>query len=221
MYATMTKALRNGDHDNEIRIHVFLGAPEVFTAGNDLNDFMAVAMGAAKGEEVVDFLRALIEVEKPMVAGVDGLAIGLGTTMLMHCDVVCASPRAMLQTPFLDLGLVPEAGSSLVAPRIMGHQRAFALLVLGEKWSAKQACDAGLVTFETGMDDLESRTLEIAQRLADKPQQALTIARRLLRRERPEIIARMEEEGAHFAERLKSEEAKSAFMNFMSKNMKK
>ncbi len=217
MYQTMADAVVAADSSDEIGATVFFGQPEVFTSGNDLMDFMAIAQGGEHGGEVISFLRAIIGGTKPLLAGVDGLAVGVGTTMLMHCDLVYASPRAWMQTPFVDLGLVPEAGSSLVAPRIMGHQKAFALLALGEKFSASQAEAAGLVNAVVDEADLEAHVLDAARNLSEKPPEALSIARRLARGNRDEIIGRMEEEGALFAQRLQSDEARNAFMAFMTK----
>ncbi len=147
MYAALVAAIIRADGDDQVGVHLFLGQPDVFTAGNDLADFMSRSTSGSSVLEgpVLDFLRLLPKVEKPMIAAVDGLAIGIGTTLLMHCDLVYATPTARFQTPFLDLGLVPEAGSSLIGPRIMGHQRAFELLVLGEAFSAERARNAGLI----------------------------------------------------------------------------
>ncbi|MEL6504049.1 MAG: crotonase/enoyl-CoA hydratase family protein [Pseudomonadota bacterium] len=217
MYADMAAALNEADAHDDIRASVFLGQPEVFTSGNDIMDFMAVAQGGEKGTEVLDFLRALIAGEKPMVSAIDGLAVGVGCTMLMHCDLVYATPRSWVQTPFVDLGLVPEAGSSLVAPAIMGPQNAFALLALGEKFSAEKACSVGLVNAVVEPEQLEELALSKAAALAAKPPQALAIARRLIRGDRDVVMKRMEEEGKLFFERLQSDEARMAFMGFMQK----
>ncbi|MEE9375632.1 MAG: crotonase/enoyl-CoA hydratase family protein [Rhizobiaceae bacterium] len=217
MYQTFAEGLTEADKDDAIGATLILGQPEVFTSGNDLMDFMQVAMSGEKGTEVLGFLRAIIAGSKPLVAGVDGLAVGVGTTMLMHCDLVYATSRSWLQTPFVDLGLVPEAASSLVAPRIMGHQRAFALLAMGEKFSAEQGVAAGLINEIVAVDKLEEHALSKATQLSKKPPEALAISRRLIRGNRDEIIAKMEEEGALFFERLKSEEARNAFMAFMQK----
>jgi enoyl-CoA hydratase/carnithine racemase len=122
-----------------------LGTEGCFSAGNDLNDFLAAAMGGGMGTEILDFLYALVNAEKPVVSGVDGLAIGIGTTIHLHCDLTIASSRSQFRTPFVDLALVPEAASSLVAPRLMGHQRAFAMLAAGEAFSAAEAKEAGLI----------------------------------------------------------------------------
>ena len=112
-----------------------------------------------------EFLKALVECDKPLIAAVDGPAVGIGTTLMFHCDMVFASPRAMLQTPFVDLGLLPEAGSSLLGPRVLGHARAFELLVMGEPWSAEQAKEAGLVNAIVPSEGLESAALQAAKRL--------------------------------------------------------
>ncbi|MCJ8310171.1 MAG: crotonase/enoyl-CoA hydratase family protein [Rhizobiaceae bacterium] len=220
MYKTMADALVAADGDESIGASLMLGQPDVFTSGNDLADFMAVAMGSEHGGEVGEYLKAIATGTKPLVAAVDGLAVGVGCTTLMHCDLVYASPRAWMQTPFVDLGLVPEAGSSLIAPRLMGHQRAFALLVMGERFSAEQAQQAGLVNVVVASDDLEAHAMGAAERLASKPPEALAISRKLIRGDRDEIVARILEESEHFKGRLKSDEARNAFMAFMQKKAK-
>src|SRR5690606_7896262 len=125
MYAAMTAALTDAEADPAVRASVFLGTSGCFSAGNDLADFMAFAMGGTMGREVIDFLHALASHGKPLVSAVDGLAIGIGTTIHLHCDLTFAAPQSLFRTPFVDLALVPEAASSLLAPRLMGHQRAF------------------------------------------------------------------------------------------------
>lgn len=123
MYATMAKALKDGDADDAVRVHVFLGVPGAFSSGNDMQDFMAAAMGGDLGNDILDFLGALSSAKKPIVSGVDGLAIGIGTTIHLHCDLTFATSRALFRTPFVDLGLVPEAASSLLAPPLMSTLR--------------------------------------------------------------------------------------------------
>ncbi|MEM7302164.1 MAG: crotonase/enoyl-CoA hydratase family protein [Pseudomonadota bacterium] len=218
MYASLAAALKESDENDEIAVSVFLGQPESFTSGNDIADFMAVATGAEKGMEVIDFLRALISSEKPMIAGVDGPAVGIGTTMLFHCDQVFASPRAVFATPFVDLGVVPEGASSLLAPRTMGYQAAFRLLALAERFGPQEANAAGFVTEITSNDDLESRALQAAEVIASKPREAMKLARKLLRGDRAEVTERMENEGRIFAERLVSDEARNAFISFMNRS---
>ena len=191
MYAAMAEALKAGDTDEAVRCHVLLGQPGAFSAGNDLADFMA--------------------------SGVDGIAVGIGTTIHMHCDLTLATPKTVFSTPFVDLGLVPEAGSSLLGPAIMGHQRAFAMLAMAEGLPAEEAQAAGLIHRVVGEGELESAVFKAAEALAAKPPEALRIARNLLRGPRDDVVARIREEGEHFRARLKSDEARAAFMAFMSR----
>lgn len=217
MYASMTKALVDGDADDEVRAHLILGVPGIFSAGNDVADFMAVAMGNDGPLDAFGFLIALARLQKPLVSGVDGIAVGIGTTINLHCDLTFATPRTEFRTPFVDLGLVPEAGSSLIAPMVLGRQNAFALLALGEGLSAEKAKAAGLIYDVVPEEELEATALAAAERIAQKPPQALKIARDLMLGDREVLVARIREEGSHFRERLKSEEARNAFMAFMSR----
>lgn len=222
MYDAMARAIKAGEGDDAVRAILFLGTPGAFTAGNDIADFMRIAMsGERDSMAVFDFLEAIIMSAKPLIAGVDGLAIGVGTTMLMHCDHVVASGPSLFKTPFVDLGLVPEAGSSLIAPRIMGHHRAFDLLAMGEGFSAAEAKAAGLVSRVVEPGELEAAAMAAAAGLAAKPPEALAISRRLIRGDRSDILARMKEEAVLFGERLQSAEARQAFTAFMSKGQKK
>lgn len=217
MYAAMAEALAAGDRDDAVRCHVILGRPGAFSAGNDLADFLAVASGGGEGEEVYDFLKALALTEKPLVSGVDGIAVGIGTTLHLHCDLTFATAQTVFSTPFVDLGLVPEAGSSLLAPAVLGHQRAFALLALGEGLAAEEARAAGLIHAVVAAEELEEAVFAAAVKLAAKPARALAIARDLVRGPREEVLARIEEEIGHFRERLKSDEAKAALAAFMNR----
>lgn len=217
MYTAMTEALRAGDADAAIRCHVFFGVPGVFSAGNDLGDFLEMASGGEDGNEVFDFLLALAASEKPVLSGADGVAVGIGTTLHLHCDLTFATPETVFHTPFIDLGLVPEAASSLLAPALMGRQRAFAMLVLGEPLEAEHALAAGLIHAVVEAFDLEDAVLAAAERLAAKPPEALRIARDLIRGPREAVAARIEEEAGHFRERLKSDEARAAFEAFMNR----
>lgn len=217
MYQRLTEELLNANRDDGIRAIAILGTPGVFSAGNDMADFIAFAMGGSLGTEVLDFLGALSNVEKPLVSGVDGLAIGIGTTIHLHCDMTFASPRSLFKTPFVDLALVPEAASSLLGPLTMGHQRAFAMFAAGEGFSAEQAREAGLIWKVVPEEEVENATLACAASLAAKPPQALKIARDLIRKGRPDVGARISEEARWFSEQLKSDEAMQAFQNFMSR----
>jgi len=217
MYAAMTSALHEAEADDAMRAHLFLGQPGVFSSGNDVQDFMAFAMSGEMGTEVLEFLHTLARLTKPVVSAVDGLAIGIGTTIHMHCDLTFATPRSLFKTPFVDLALVPEAGSSLLAPASMGHQRAFAMLAMGEDFSAQDAVDAGLIYKVVEESDLEAKAMAAASALAEKPPVALSIAKRLMKAAPDTLIERIDEEATHFATQLKSDEAKAAFMQFMAR----
>jgi len=218
MYRALSDAIEAGETDDDVRVRVLFGCEGHFTGGNDVADFLATAKGERGApRDVVRFIEVLPQTTKPLIAGVDGQAIGIGTTLLMHCDLVYATPEATFATPFLDLGLVPEAASSLLMPAAMGYARAFEMLVLGETFSAERAREAGIVNAIVPRADLELHTLKIAQRLAKKPPQALAIAKRLMRGNVPVVLERTREEVQAFAERLMSPEARSAFEAFMAR----
>lgn len=219
MYQAMHDALRAADASSDIAATIITGSEGVFSAGNDINDFRA---GLAAGEDLHDrpvhrFIQYLPRTETPLIAAVDGLAIGVGTTLLFHCDLVYATPEARFSTPFLDLGLVPEAASSLLAPMRMGYARAFELLALGEPFDAERACEAGLVNRVVPKADLEATARKAAARLAAKPPAALEIARRLIRGDAEQITERLDQEARLFSERLRSPEAEEAFSAFLEK----
>jgi len=217
MYRRMSQALTEGDADPAIRVHVFLGVSGAFSAGNDLNDFMAVATGGEGGLEAWNFILTLAGAQKPVVSGVDGIAVGIGMTLNLHCDLTFATPRTLFRTPFVDLGLVPEAGSSLILPATLGRQQAFALLGLGEGFSAEQAKAAGLIYAVVEEERLEPAVMEAAGQIAAKPPEALRISRDLMLGNREQLLARMREESDVFRERLKSDEARAAFVAFMTR----
>lgn len=223
MYAAMSQALEAAETDQSIAAHVFIGSGGVFSAGNDINDFLrraeATAAGGGQGIPTpsLDFIRRLPKVTKPMIAAVDGLAIGVGATMLLHCDLIYATPTASLRTPFLDLGLIQEAGSSLTAPARLGYPRAFELICLGEPFSAERAHQAGLINAIVPAEQLEATALAAAKRLAAKPRQALMMSRRLLRQGFPAIGAMIDQEAAAYAVLMGSSEAREAFTAFLEK----
>ncbi|SMH41279.1 crotonase/enoyl-CoA hydratase family protein [Mesorhizobium australicum] len=217
MYGAMAKALTDGDADPAVRCHLILGVPGAFSAGNDMADFMVVAMGGDGGTEVFDFLVALARAAKPIVSAADGIAVGIGTTIHFHCDMTFATPRTMFHTPFVDLGIVPEAGSTLIAPALLGTQASFALLALGEPFSAERAKAAGLIYEVVAEEELESRAMAAATSIAAKPPEALKLSRDLMRGNRDALVERIKEEGRLFTARLKSDETKQALMAFMSR----
>jgi len=223
MYGAMSQALEAAETDDSIAAHVFIGSGGVFSAGNDINDFLRRAQATVAGDgqgiptPSLDFIRRLPNVTKPMIAAVYGLAIGVGTTMLLHCDLVYATPAASLRTPFLDLGLIQEAGSSLTAPARLGYPRAFELICLGEPFSAERAYQAGLISAIVPAEQLEATALAAARRLAAKPRQALMMSRRLLRQGFPDIGAMIDQEAAAYAVLMRSPEAREAFSAFLEK----
>lgn len=216
MYRLLAKALKAAGEDNAIAVTVIMGQPGIFCAGNDVADFLAASQGGGVLHGLA-FLQALAEHEKPLIAAVDGPAIGIGTTLMLHCDLVFASPNALFQTPFVSLGIVPEAASSLLAPRLMGHARAFQLLVMGEAFTAERAKEAGFVNHIVSPGELESAALVAAEKLAQKPREAMLISRRLLKGDPALVKQRMQEEGALFLERIKSDEARAAFEAFLQR----
>jgi enoyl-CoA hydratase/carnithine racemase len=218
MYGALSDAIEAGDADDGIAAHIITGSNGIFTAGNDIGDFLATARGTGGiAHEVLRFIRLLPVIKKPFLAAVDGAAIGIGTTMLFHCDLVYAAPDATFATPFLDLGVVPEAASSLLMPHRLGYARAFAMLVLGDPMSADDAVAAGFVNAIVPAGGLEAAALDAAKRLAKKPPEALATARRLMRGDPAEILSRVDEEVAAFQERLRSPEAIEAFTAFFEK----
>jgi enoyl-CoA hydratase/carnithine racemase len=218
MYDGMTAALRAAESDASVAVHVVTGSGGVFCAGNDISDFAKRATDLDRAGGASSLIATLPTLEKPLIAAVDGLAIGVGVTMLFHCDLVYASPAASFRTPFLDLGLVMEAGSSLLAPSIMGHPRAFELLCLGEAFDAEAAWRAGFVNRIVPQAELEGAALGAAQRLAGKPREAMIAAKWLMKRGvRDRAIEQMQVEGKIFAELLGSAEAKEAFAAFLEK----
>ena len=221
MYAQMAESLDEANASDTVNTILILGSPGAFSSGNDIGDFMRIAMsGKRESMSVFDFLERIIMAPKPVVAGVDGLAIGIGTTMLLHCDYVIASQTSHFKTPFVDLGLVPEAGSSLIAPQLTGHHKAFELLVMGGSLDATTAKEAGFVN-RIVENDVDAAALEAAKNLASKPQEALKLSRDLVRGDRTPILERMREEAVLFGKRLESDEARMAFAAFMQKGAKK
>lgn len=217
MYTALAEGLKAANADEGVAATVILGQPGIFCAGNDIKDFIGFAMGGSIGQPILDFLRALVANEKPLVAGVDGAAIGIGTTMILHCDYALSSPRSVFATPFVDLGLVPEAASSLIVPQLMGNRLAFEMLAMGEKFSAERARETGIVNRIVELDTLEAVTLETAQGIAKKPREAVRLARKLIRGDQSAILARIDEEAKLFSERLMSKEARAAFEAFLSR----
>jgi enoyl-CoA hydratase/carnithine racemase len=217
MYAAFAQAIRDADAEPGVRVMLIDGAGEAFTAGNDLADFLAFAPGAGP-RPVSDFLQTFSRAAKPIVAAVHGVAVGVGTTMLAHCDLVYAAEGTKLSTPFVNLGLCPENASSFLLPAILGYQRAAELLLLGEPFDAAKAREFGLVNAVVPAAELAATAAAAAEKLAAKPPESLRLTKRLLRRAwMPEIEAALAAETKAFGERLASPEAKEAFSAFLEK----
>jgi len=217
MYGAIADAVIAAQSDDEVRAILFTANGDFFSAGNDIKDFAAQSTGAFSGpRHVTRFLEEVIKCEKPIVAAVQGHAVGVGTTMLFQCDLVYVADHARLTVPFIDLGVVPENASSLTMVDRLGHTRAFALFGLGEPLMGKDAAAWGLANAALPAAEVEPRARAAAQTLAAKPPQSMRHTKQLMR-EREALLARMRKEGEIFAERLKSPEAMQAFSAFLQK----
>lgn len=216
MYRDMTAALANASADAAIRAIIFAGAGGVFTSGNDLKDFVASPPVSADSP-VFQFLHQLSTCPKPLIAAVSGVAIGIGTTMLLHCDLSVADPSTRFSLPFINLGLVPEAASSLLLPRLLGHARASELLLLGEMFDASTAERYGIINKLSVAGQVETDAMIWAQALALKAPEALRLTKALLKSETTGIADRMAEEGQAFGTQLQGAEFREAIAAFMEK----
>jgi enoyl-CoA hydratase/carnithine racemase len=216
MYDGVVTAFAAAEAEPAIRVLLLTGTGDTFTSGNDIRDFQQRA--ASRNESAASpFLVALSTLKKPLVAAVNGAAIGVGTTMLAHCDLIVAARSARFVMPFTRLGLVPEAGSSLLFPQLLGHQKAAALLLLGDALDADGALAAGFVYEVVADADLMDAARAVAGRLAALPPEAVRQTKHLMRRGRTDLPARIEEELALFRDRVRSPEAAEAFAAFMEK----
>jgi enoyl-CoA hydratase/carnithine racemase len=216
MYDAMRNGLELADRDDAIRAVLITGTDGVFTAGNDIGDFLAGTRDA-HGSPAFRFITAIALCDTPIVAAVDGNAVGVGTTMLFHCDLVYAAPSAKFRMPFIDLGLVPEAASSMTVPLRVGLAKAAEWLLLGDAFDAHEAHRCGVINQVVPAGELVETARKAAMRLAAKPAQALAATRRLMRGDRQAIRAQMELERQAFAVALDSPEAKAAFSAFLTK----
>jgi enoyl-CoA hydratase/carnithine racemase len=216
MYAEMTQALREADQSATIRCVMIGGAPAVFCAGNDLADFLNASSGGLD-PRAHEFLHTLAGRQKPLVAAVNGVAIGIGTTMLLHCDYVVAGAAATLSTPFIKLGLIPEGASTLLAPMRMGHARAFSLLVMGRPLSATEAKEAGIVNIVVEAGEVHGVALAAAQEIATLPPKTVAVTRGLMRDHIDDVLKQIDAESMHFRELLQSDEARAAFAAFLAR----
>ena len=224
MYQAMTDAIVAAKADSAVRSVLITGQPGIFTSGNDIEDFMTRGTGVpGQGSETMDspvfqFMRALIECDKPVVAAVTGAAIGIGTTMLLHCDFVYVSDEARLAMPFVALGLVPEFASSLIVPQLMGHRRAAEKLLLGDPFTPEQAVDCGIASAVLPAAEVVNHARRVAERFNALPPGAVREAKQLMRGPQNEALLKtIRAEAEIFGRRLRSPEAIEAFQAFFQK----
>lgn len=216
MYGAMAEALDGAETDPSVRAIIVTGTEDAFTSGNDVMDFLQQPPSSGHSP-VFRFLRAISTAGKPLLAAVNGLAVGVGVTMLLHCDLVYAAQDAMFQLPFVNLGLVPEAASSLLLPRLAGHQRAAELLLFGDTFDARTARDLGIVNAIFSAAALWPEVRDRALILAAKPPAALRLTKALMKSPSASVSERIAEEAAHFARQLKSPEAREAMEAFLQR----
>jgi enoyl-CoA hydratase/carnithine racemase len=217
MYAQLGAALAAAEADAQVRAVLLHGSADCFTAGNDVADFLKAprTAGSSPARALFD---TLPQMKKPVVAAVGGPAVGIGSTMLLHCDLVYAAPNARFQLPFVPLGIVPEFGSTFLLPLIAGYQRAAKLLLLGQPFTAQEAQEAGIVTEVVPQERLLDHALQIANALAALPPESIRLTKRLMKaRYAQPLAATIEEETRIFTERLASPEAKEALSAFLEK----
>jgi enoyl-CoA hydratase/carnithine racemase len=214
MYGVLADTIVAAETDPAARVIVLRGEGDMFTSGNDVGEFAAIAAGAVQGERHVSrFLRALVQSTRPLVAAVQGRGVGIGTTMLLHCDFVVLADNAQLSTPFINLALVPEAASTLLMPMRIGYARAYEMFALGEAMDAKTALNLGIANRVVSLDRLHAEAADVAARLAKLPAGSLAATKRLMRNAAV-LAAQIDAESEHFAARLKTAEAREAFTAF-------
>ncbi len=218
MYTALAEAVEEGERNPDVRVIVLHGNGDSFTAGNDLEDFLANPWKGQAMPPAVRFMLAVARAQKPVVAAVQGSAVGIGVTILLHCDVVYAADNAKLIMPFINLGIVPEAGSTVLLPALIGHQRAAELLMLGTPLNAQRAYEIGIVNAVVANEALLSTAMNAAQMLAEKPAAALRATKALMRKAGTvELERAMREEVEVLAERLSSPESREALTAFLQK----
>jgi enoyl-CoA hydratase/carnithine racemase len=217
MYGALADALDSASRDADVRVVVIQGHETIFSAGNDISDFLSVPPDHADAP-VFRFIRGISTFAKPIVASVCGPAVGIGTTLLLHCDLIYAGDNAAFSMPFVNLGLCPEAGSSLLVPKLMGHRRAAEALLLGEPFMAEAALEMGLINRIVPPSEANALAQRQAQKLASKPLSALLETKRLMKQGNAALVAaRIEEECASFGRMLSEPAAREAFAAFIEK----
>ena len=218
MYAAMSEATERARTDDAVRVLMFKGEGDSFSAGNDIGDFIAIGSQAEQPFDmaVFRFLKALADLDKPAVAAVRGRAVGIGLTLLLHCDMVVVAEDALLSAPFINLALAPEAASSMLLPQVLGHQRAFEIFALGEPIDGRTALSWGLANRAVPADQVEVVADDLAARLATRAPNSIRKTKRLMR-DAAGIWELMQREGEAFGSQMKSPEAMEAFMAFTQK----
>jgi len=218
MYAALSEATERARTDAAVRVLLFRAEGDSFSAGNDIGDFIAIGSQTEQPFDmaVFRFLKALAELDKPAVAAVRGRAVGIGLTLLLHCDMVVVAEDALLSAPFINLALAPEAASSLLLPQALGHQRAFEIFALGEPIDGRTALAWGLANRAVPADRVEATAADLAAKLAARAPNSIRKTKRLMR-DAEALWARMQVEGEAFGSQMKSPEAMEAFMAFTQK----
>jgi len=217
MYGALADAINAAETDPATRVIVLRGEGDMFTAGNDVGEFATMATGNFRGERHVSrFVEAIARSTRPLVAAVQGRAVGIGTTMLLHCDFVVLADNAQLSTPFVNLALVPEAASSLLLPLRIGYARAYEMFALGDPVDAKTALALGIANRVVPLEKLHAEAANVAARLAKLPAGSLAITKKLMRNAGI-LLAQIGAESEHFAQRLQTAEAREAFTAFAEK----
>ncbi|AOE81259.1 enoyl-CoA hydratase [Pseudomonas lurida] len=218
MYTQLAEALEQADADGDIRCVLIQGSSDCFTAGNDIVDFLEQPPSDLDSPPFY-FMKSLLNCRKPVIAAVAGAAVGIGTTLLLHCDLVYISRDARLRMPFVNLGLCPEFGSSLILPRLLGHAKAAELLLLGEGFTGEQAAAWGIATEALGSGEAAlAKAREVAERFETLAPGAVQVTKQLMKSvDREQLRQVIEEEGALFTQRLKSPEAIAALSGFISR----
>lgn len=219
MYSDLAAATERARLDDAVRVVLFRGEGDSFSAGNDIADFIAIGQAGDRpmtDAPVFRFLKGLADLDKPVVAAVKGRAVGIGLTLLLHCDLVVVAEDALLSAPFVNLALAPEAASSILLPMVMGHQRAFELFALGEPIDGKTALAWGLANRAVPAEEVEAVAADLAVRLSARAPNSLKKTKRLMR-DAEALWAQMQREGLAFGSQLSSPEAMEAFMAFSQK----
>jgi enoyl-CoA hydratase/carnithine racemase len=217
MFDIAADAVSLAERNTSVRVVLMTGMPGVFTAGHDTEDLRGYVDRAKFGDSPIRFMKTFATIDKPVVAAVDGLVVGIGTILLLHCDFVVASEWSIFSAPYADLGVPPEGGASLLAPAIIGYHRAFELLVMGEQFDTQRGLQCGLINRVVPPEEVDSAAFGYARALAAKPPEAVRMGRRLMRGDRRDVLTRINQEAAGFVDLLRSPAALDALTMFLDR----